>query len=99
MYYDIVCVQLTWLNPTESQYNIQWDDQMCPGGSRKLFAKAYKEALTPSEQEELIQEFKSDIKLVFRVGLTPQKVRLFTLGTRRSRDKCIMFHHYSFPSW
>ena len=67
-------LQLTWLNPTESQYNIQWDDQMCPGGSKKLFAKAYKEALTPQEQEQLIAEFKSDVKLVYRVGLTPQKV-------------------------
>lgn len=75
----ICLIQLTWLNPTESQYNIQWDDQMCPGGSRKLFAKAYKEALTVSEQEELIQEFKSDVKLVYRVGLTPQKVRLLVL--------------------
>lgn len=47
---------------------------MCPGGSRKLFAKAFKEALTVPEQEELIQEFKSDVKLVYHVGLTPQKV-------------------------
>ena len=65
---------MTWLNPTESQYNIQWDDQMCPGDSRKLFAKAYKESLTPQEQEELIGEFKHDVKLVYHVGLTPQKV-------------------------
>lgn len=47
---------------------------MCPGGSRKLFAKAYKEALIVQEQEELIAEFKADVKLVYRVGLTPQKV-------------------------
>ena len=74
-----VCVlQLTWLNPTESQYNIQWDDQMCPGGSKKLFAKAYKEALIPQEQEQLIAEFKSDVKLVYHVGLTPQKVCMHT---------------------
>jgi hypothetical protein len=72
---SILLVQLTWLNPTESQYNIQWDDQMCPGGSRKLFSKAYKEALTVAEQEELIGEFKSDVKLVYHVGLTPQKVK------------------------
>ena len=75
----VVSIQLSWLNPTESQYSIQWDDQMCPGGSRKLFAKAFKEALTPPEQEDLIQEFKSDAKLVYRVGLTPQKVRLLIL--------------------
>ena len=54
---------------------------MCPGGSRKLFYKAFKEALTPPEQEELIQEFKSDIKLVYHVGLTPQKVRLIVLDS------------------
>ena len=47
---------------------------MCPGGSKKLFAKAYKEALIPQEQEQLIAEFKSDVKLVYHVGLTPQKV-------------------------
>lgn len=50
---------------------------MCPGGSKKLFAKAYKEALTVSEQEELIGEFKSDVKLVYHVGLTPQKVQYY----------------------
>lgn len=53
-YSVFVMVQVAWLNPTESHYSIQWDDQMCAAGSseaRKLFAKAFKEALTPPEQQ------------------------------------------------
>ena len=42
--------------------------------SRKLFAKACKEALTISEQQILTGQFQSDPKLVYHVGLTPQKV-------------------------
>ena len=80
---------MTWLNPTESQYDIQWDDQMCPGGAKQLFAKAYKEVLTPQEQEQLIAEFSSDPKLVYRVGLTPQKVSLPSHST--TQDTTLIF--------
>lgn len=72
-----VCHQVTWLNPTESQYPIQWDTQMCPNGSaeiKALFEKACKDSLAPSEQQQLSLCFEADPRLVQAVGLTPQKV-------------------------
>ena len=72
-----MCVQVMWLNPSESQYSIKWDPLMCAStGSeiRKLFSKACTEALNPSEQQVLSLQLESDPKLVYQIGLTPQKV-------------------------
>lgn len=71
--------EVMWLNPTESQYSIQWDNQMCQVESpkaeaRKLLAKAYKEALTVPEQQSLQTQFEEDPELIYHIGLTPQKL-------------------------
>ena len=42
------------MNPTESKFSVQWDEQMCrmgPTEARKMFARACKEALTIPEQQ------------------------------------------------
>lgn len=41
---------------------------------RKLFTKASNEALTPAEQQNLSTSLEADPKLVYQIGLTPQKV-------------------------
>ena len=41
---------------------------------RRLFLKAYKEPLTPVEQQHLSTYLEADPKLVYHIGLTPQKV-------------------------
>ena len=41
---------------------------------KELFLKAYKETLNPTEQQSLSTHLETDPKLVFHIGLTPQKV-------------------------
>lgn len=68
-----------WLNPSESQYSIKWDQLMCTSTSseiRKLFSKACKEPLIPAEQQNLSTYLEADPKLVYHIGLTPQKVSI-----------------------
>lgn len=69
--------EVMWMNPTESKFSVQWDEQMCrmgPTEARKMFARACKEALTIPEQQMLSAQFEEDPKLVHQVGLTPQKL-------------------------
>ena len=72
-------MQVMWLNPSESQYSIKWDPLMCASTSsetRKLFSKACKEALSTAEQQSLSSCMEADPKLVYHIGLTPQKVSI-----------------------
>lgn len=57
---------------------------------RKLFSKACKEALNPSEQQTLSSQLETDPKLVYQIGLTPQKV---------SKDNMMVYYHYKFQDW
>ncbi|KAL5457229.1 hypothetical protein EMCRGX_G034474 [Ephydatia muelleri] len=69
--------EVTWLNPSGTQYSIQWDDQMCVGGtteSKRLITKAHREALTPAEHQILLSKLESDPKMVYQIGLSPQKL-------------------------
>lgn len=67
-----------WLNPSESQYSVKWDPLLCTSTNleiSKLFSKACKEALSPAEQHSLSTHLEADPKLVYHIGLTPQKVK------------------------
>lgn len=71
--------EVTWLNPSGTQYSILWDDQMCVGGTtelKRLISKAQKEALTPAEEQILTSKLESDPKVVYQIGLNPQKLPL-----------------------
>jgi hypothetical protein len=66
-----------WLNPFQTLCPIQWDTLMCSHSAAKamkLFSKACGEVLSLPEQQALSGQFKNDPKLVYQVGLTPQKV-------------------------
>jgi hypothetical protein len=66
-----------WLGPSQTQCPIQWDTLMCSHSTAeatKLFSKACVEVLSLPEQQAMSSQFKSDPKLVYQVGLTPQKV-------------------------
>lgn len=70
--------EVVWLNPTESQYSIQWDTLMFMSGTeeiRRLFVKACKETLNLQEQQALLSQLEADPKLVHQdIGLTPAKL-------------------------
>jgi len=68
---------IIWLNPDE-EHDILWDHTMCleVGGSeiRELMAKAFKGALPPDQQKQVIKELDENPKLVYHCGLTPKKL-------------------------
>jgi hypothetical protein len=70
--------EVVWLNPTDSQYSIQWDTMMIATGTdeiKKLFSRACRETLTVQEQQTLITQLEVDPKLIHQdIGLTPSKL-------------------------
>lgn len=71
--------EIMWLTPSESQYSIKWDPLMCTSSGsevRKLFSKACREALTSGEQQSLSAHLEAQPKLVYHIGLSPQKLPL-----------------------
>jgi len=68
---------IIWLNPDE-EHDILWDQTMCleVEGSeiRELMAKAFKGALPPDQQKQVIKELDENPKLVYHCGLTPKKL-------------------------
>lgn len=68
------------MNPTNPrEHTVSYDTTMCVPDTgtqeaRLLMAKAYKAALTLQQQNHLTSELENNDKLVYHIGLTPQKV-------------------------
>lgn len=65
--------------PTETEHKVTWDQGMCANSSagaevRRLLVKATKGPLTPQQQQQILQQLEHDPKLIYHVGLSPQKV-------------------------
>lgn len=75
----LTCAQLVWMIPTETEHKVTWDQGMCANSSagaevRRLLVKATKGPLTPQQQQQILQQLEHDPKLIYHVGLSPQKV-------------------------
>ncbi|KAK7487850.1 hypothetical protein BaRGS_00020897 [Batillaria attramentaria] len=71
--------ELVWMIPTESEHRVTWDQGMCANSSagaevRRLLVKATKGTLTPQQQQQILQQLDRDPKLIYHVGLSPQKL-------------------------
>lgn len=72
--------ELVWMNPTlPARHKFLWDSQMTKntnkaGEGKKLMARAFKNPLPNSQQEQLLDQLYDDAKLVYHVGLTPSKL-------------------------
>eukprot|EP00111_Clytia_hemisphaerica_P024769 TCONS_00072992-protein len=71
--------ELCWMNPKDDSFTFEWDTMMCSENSaevevRQLMGKAFKGALTLTQQQQLLKELEKDSKLVYHVGLTPSKL-------------------------
>ena len=75
-------MQLLWMNPSDPQFHKpMYDTSLCAselGGieARRLMSKAFEEALTLQQQQHLLAQLEKDPKLVYHVGLTPNKVSM-----------------------
>lgn len=68
-----------WMSPTESTPCVIWDGSMCVDNSqgsevRSLMKKACKASLAMPQQQFVLTEINNDPKLVYHIGLTPQKL-------------------------
>ncbi|XP_051174002.1 CCR4-NOT transcription complex subunit 11 [Leptopilina boulardi] len=67
-----------WMNFTEpTQFTIEYDTSMCVSncaGARRLMSKAFKSVLTLQQQQYLVTVLEKDPKLVYHIGLTPNKL-------------------------
>lgn len=73
---DAECI---WICPTESTHSVIWDSSMGVDNSqgsevRGLMKKACKSSLGMQQQQFVLEEINKDPKLVYHVGLTPQKL-------------------------
>lgn len=72
--------ELTWFNVTEpTQFTIEYDTSMCVSNctgaeARRLMGKAFKSVLTLQQQQYLVNELDRDPKLVYHIGVTPNKL-------------------------
>jgi len=77
-----LCVdqQLVWIFPSETEnFKPAWDASMSVKSSvgveaKRLMNKAYQNALTLSQQQQLLLDLEKDPKLVYHVGFTPEKL-------------------------
>lgn len=73
---DAECI---WMCPTESTHTVLWDASMGVDNSqgsevRGLMKKACKSSLGMQQQQFVLAEINKDPKLVYHIGLTPQKL-------------------------
>ncbi|XP_076471868.1 CCR4-NOT transcription complex subunit 11-like [Babylonia areolata] len=71
--------EMVWMIPSDSDHKITWDPTMCASSSasaevRRLLVKATKGPLTPGQSTQIVSQLKSDSKLIYHVGLSPQKL-------------------------
>ena len=72
--------ELVWLDPVgESDHVIAYDGTVCiPRGAgseaRRLMSQAFTGSLTLLQQNRLLSELERDSRLVYHVGITPNKV-------------------------
>ncbi|XP_057374106.1 CCR4-NOT transcription complex subunit 11-like [Daphnia carinata] len=72
--------ELVWLDPIgESDYMIAYDTTVCiPRGAgseaRRLISQAFTGSLTLLQQNRLLSELERDSRLVYHVGITPNKL-------------------------
>ena len=72
--------QLVWIFPSETEnFKPAWDASMSVKSSvgveaKRLMNKAYQNALTLSQQQQLLLDLEKDPKLVYHVGFTPEKL-------------------------
>jgi hypothetical protein len=72
-------VESIWMSPTETTHQLLWDSSMCVDNSqgsevRTLMKKACKTSLGVPQQQFVLAEISKDPKLVYHIGLTPQKL-------------------------
>lgn len=77
--------ELVWFDPIgESDHMIAYDTTVCiPRGAgseaRRLIAQAFTGPLTLLQQNRLLSELERDSRLVYHVGITPNKVFCFEM--------------------
>ena len=77
--------ELVWLDPVgESDFMIAYDRTVCiqrGAGSeaRRLISQAFTGSLTLLQQNRLLSELERDSRLVYHVGITPNKVKFIMI--------------------
>ncbi|XP_014215811.1 CCR4-NOT transcription complex subunit 11 [Copidosoma floridanum] len=72
--------EVPWMNMSEpNHFKLEYDTSMCASNcvgaeAKRLMTKAYKGCLSISQQQYLVNALQKDSKLVYHIGLTPQKL-------------------------
>ena len=72
--------EVLWLNPhSDTSFEVLWDHSMCADSVkgaevREMMGKAFRGPLVPVQQQQVLAELESDVKLVYHCGLTPKRL-------------------------